>query len=92
MDHDLEHLKLGIKHTARIYGERKQYKEVPSIKQIEQETQTDLKHTEVTLCVESEFMEKFENFLDAMAPGKYIISNFNETRETLRTAIQMTKL
>ena len=37
-----------IKLTARIYGERKQYKKAISIKRKEQETQTDSKHTQVT--------------------------------------------
>ena len=53
-----------MKHTARIYGERKQYKKAPSIKQKEQDTQTDSKHTQVTLCVEPEFMENAEEYLD----------------------------
>ena len=55
-----------IKHTARIYGERKQYKKAPGIKQKEQETQTASIHTQVTLCVESEFMENVEEYLDAI--------------------------
>ena len=57
-------------------------KKVPSIKQKEQDTQTDSKHTRVTLCVESEFMENVEECLDVMTPEKYTISNFNETSET----------
>ena len=71
-----------IKHTARIYGEWKQYKKAPSIKQKEQETQNYLKHTQVMPCVESEFMGTVEECLDAITPEKYIISNFNETSET----------
>ena len=71
-----------IKHTARIYEEWKQYKKAPSIKQKEQETQTDSKHTKVTLCVEPKFMENVEEYLDTITPEKYIISNFNETSET----------
>ena len=71
-----------IKHTARIYGECEQYKKAPSIKQKQQETQTDSKHTQVTLCAESEFMENIKEYLNAITPGKYIISNFNETSET----------
>ena len=35
-----------IKHTARLYTDRKQYKKTPSIKQKQQETQTDSKHTQ----------------------------------------------
>ena len=44
--------------------------------------QTDSKHTQLTLCVESEFMENVEECLDARTPEKYIISNFDETSET----------
>ena len=57
-------------------------KKAPSIKQKEQDTQTNSKHTHVTLCVESEFMENVEECLDVMTPEKYTISNFNETSET----------
>ena len=57
-------------------------KKAPSIKQREQDTQTDSEHTLVTLCVESEFMENVEECLDVMTPEKYTISNFNETSET----------
>ena len=67
-----------IKHAARIYRERKQYKKTPSIKQKEQETQTYSKHTQVTLCAESEFAENVEECLDLIIPEKYVISNFNE--------------
>ena len=70
-----------IKHTARLYAERKQYKKTPSIKQKQQETQTDSKHTQVMLCAESEFEENFEERLDVITPEKYIISNCNETSE-----------
>ena len=59
-----------IKHTARIYGERQQYKKVASIKQREQET--DSKHTYVILCVESEFMENVEECLDVITPDRKI--------------------
>ena len=70
-----------IKHTARINRERKQYKNPPSIKQKDQETQTDSKHTQVTLGAESEFAENVEECLDIITSEKYIISNFNDTSE-----------
>ena len=47
----------------------------------EQETLTDSKHTQVTLCAESEFAENVEEYLDVITPEKYIISNFSETSE-----------
>ena len=56
-------------------------KNPPSIKQKEQETQTDSKHTQVTLWAESEFAENVEECLDVIIPEKYIISNINETSE-----------
>ena len=43
--------------------------------------QTDSKYTQVTLCVDSKFMDNVEGCLDATAPEKYIILNFNETSE-----------
>ena len=71
-------------------------KKPPNIKQKEQEAQTDSKHTQMTLCAESEFAENAEEFLDVIDPEKYIISNFNETSEIqdqpLRTVLQMTNL
>ena len=71
-----------IKHTARIYIERKQYKKAPSIKQKKQETQTGSKHTQVTPCAESQFMENVKECLDAITIEKCIMSNINETCET----------
>ena len=44
--------------------------------------QTDSKHNQVTLCVESELMKNVEECLDPTTPKKYIISNFNKTSET----------
>ena len=41
--------------------------------------QTDSKYTHVTLCVESKFMDNVEGCLDATAPEKYIILDFNKT-------------
>ena len=35
----------------------------------------------MTLHVEPQFMENVEEYLDAITPEKYIISNFNETSE-----------
>ena len=46
----LKAIKELIKNTARIYGERKQYKKPPSIRQKERETQTDSKHSGATMC------------------------------------------
>ena len=69
-----------IKHTARLYAEWKQYKKTPSIKQKQQETQTNSKQTQVMLFAESEFVEYLE-CLDVITPEKYIISYFNETSE-----------
>ena len=56
-------------------------KRPPSIKQKEQETQTDSKHTQATLWAESEFAENVEECLNVIIPEKYMISNFNETSE-----------
>ena len=70
-----------MKRTSRLYGEQKQYKVTRSIKQKQQETQADSKHTQVMLCAESEFVENIEEFLNVITPEKYIISNFNETNE-----------
>ena len=70
-----------IIHIARIHGERKQYKKTPSVKQKEQETQTDSKYIQVTLCVESEFAENVQERLDVITPEKHIVSNFNEASE-----------
>ena len=56
-------------------------KKPPSIKQKEQETQTDSKHTQVMLWAASGFVENVEECLDVINPEKYIISNFNETSE-----------
>ena len=36
----------------------------------EQETLTDSKHTQVTLCAESEFAENVEEYLDVITPRK----------------------
>ena len=58
---------------------RNRLKKAPSIKQKEQETQTESKHTQVTQWTEPEFMENVEEYLQAITPKKYIISNFNET-------------
>ena len=49
---------------------RNRLKKAPSIKQKEQETQTELKHTQVTLWIEPEFMENVEEYLDAITPEK----------------------
>ena len=43
------------------------------------------------LCAKSEFIENVEEYLDAITSEKYIISNFNETRET-DDSDKMTKL
>ena len=59
-----------IKDTARIYGERKQYKKGPSSEQKEQEIQTDSKYFQVMLCVESAFMQNVEECLNAITPQK----------------------
>ena len=59
----------------------KAIEKVPSIKQTQQETQTDSEHTQVMLSVESEFIENAAECLDAINPLKYIISKFNETSE-----------
>ena len=59
----------------------KAVEKVPSIKQTQQETQTDSEHTQVMLCVESEFIENAAECLDAITPQKCIISKFNETSE-----------
>ena len=67
-----------IKHIERIYGERKQYKKAPSIKQKEQETQADSIHTRVRLCVRSKLMENIEECLDVITQE---IPDFNETSE-----------
>ena len=56
-------------------------KKTPSIKQNQQETQTDSKHIQVMLCANSEFVENVEECLDVITPEKYIFSNFNETSE-----------
>ena len=69
-----------IKPTARLYGERNQYVKTP-VKQKQQETQTDSKHTQVMLRAESEFVENVGECLDVIIPEKYTISNFNETSE-----------
>ena len=45
-------------------------KKLPSIKQKEQETQTDSKHTQVMLWAESEFEEIVEECLDVITPEK----------------------
>ena len=68
-----------IKHTARLYADRKQYKKTLNIK--DQVTQTDSKHTQVMLCAESEFVENVEECLNVITLEKYITSNFNETSE-----------
>ena len=57
-----------MKRTSRLYGEQKQYKVTRSIKQKQQETQTDSKHTQVMLCAESEFVENIEEFLNVITP------------------------
>ena len=56
-------------------------KKTPSIKQKQQQIQTNSKHTQMMLCAESEFVENVEECLDVITPEKYITSNFNETSE-----------
>ena len=46
-----------IKHIARLYGERKQYKKTLSIEQKQQETQTDSNYFK---CIISNFNETSE--------------------------------
>ena len=41
---------------------------MPSIKQNKQETQTDSKDTQMTLCGESELVENVEECLDVITP------------------------
>ena len=69
---------LNLKYNNKKIQKKKK-KNPPSIKQKQQETHTDSKHTQVMLCTESEFVENVEEYLDVIAPEKYIISNFNET-------------
>ena len=62
-------------------AEEIQKKNKPRSIKKEQETLTDSKHTQVTLCAGSEFAENVEEYLDVITPEKYIISNFRETSE-----------
>ena len=52
------------------------------LKQNRQKTQTDSKHTQVKLCVEPEFMENVEEYLNAITPQKTSFQIVNETSET----------
>ena len=62
----------------------------PSIKQKEQETQTHSKHTQVTLCIEPEFMENVEEYLDAITPENTSFQILMK-QVMLRTVTEITK-
>ena len=78
MDHNVQHFNLR---NYKIIWRAEAIQKTPSIKQKQQQTQIDSKHTQVMLSAESEFVENVEECLDLLTPEKYIISNFNETSE-----------
>ena len=73
-----------IKLPWRIYGERKQYKKRLVL------NKKSKRHTQVTLCIEPEFMENVEEYLAAITPENTSFQILMK-QVMLRTVIEITK-